>query len=259
MQIQVTETRHPKYVVGGLGDMLQTLAGAKKHGWVLCITHFKDAENFYREMDVKADIIYFEKITPDLNHQIQTLTAGLAPLERHLHPDFMVPLKQDQFAQQTVEKHKGKKKKVIGIHPVGSKLSNEFWAMHKQPLKIMPLEFVKGLIKRSNLYLLFGTPEELDSYREVLALKNVIPISFKETWQSLAFVDYCDLIIGIDSSIKAMAGCRKIKSIVLVGDYQDQLRDNLFLNPYVMIDLFKVIKFKQLDEGKLQEVLNGGN
>jgi ADP-heptose:LPS heptosyltransferase len=72
-------------------------------------------------------------------------------------------------------------------------------------------------------------------------------IAFDDIWTSLACVAHCHCVLATDSAIKTMAAILRIPSVVLVGDYPDPFRDQVFLTPYVNDGIMRLIKFTDID------------
>ena len=51
-----------------------------------------------------------------------------------------------------------------------------------------------------------------------------------------------------------MASVKNIPSVVFVGNYEDKMRDDLFLDPYIADGVMKAIKFSDLNEQKIKEL-----
>jgi len=72
-------------------------------------------------------------------------------------------------------------------------------------------------------------------------------IAFGNIWASLACVAHCHRVLATDSAIKTMASILRIPTVVLVGDYHDAFRDEVFLKPYVSDGVMQLIKFRNMD------------
>jgi hypothetical protein len=204
--------------IGGIGDILQ----AVQNDEMTIVTH----------QNVQAITDFANKLGKNWTVTDKFPEGGeIAP--RRFFPDFQV-----------------KRRKVIGIHPVGSKFSNDFWLKQGQPLKIIPPEFVKQLIRDDAHYFIFGTQGELEPYEEVLVDYDNITYINMPIYDALSYVELCDLMICIDSSIKTYAGIRRIPTILLLGDYDDKFRDENFVDPYD----FRVIRFRFMDKDTLYKI-----
>lgn len=236
----------PKYALGGIGDFLQMLESAKENREILVFTHYKDAKKFFQNFCTSHVTLYSNV---DELVKIYPLFENLIPLEKKLYPSFEVPTASKRMANEVISRRKKKNQKVVGIHPIGSDFSNMFWFQKGKPLKYMSEENVADLIDARNLFLLFGTEKELnDNYPNLINKPNVVPICFPNIWDSLAFVDHCDALIGVDSSFKTMSCIRKIPTLVLLGNYEDKYRDENFIDPYVKDGILSVIKFNKIDD-----------
>jgi ADP-heptose:LPS heptosyltransferase len=233
--------RHP-VIIGGIGDILLSLEAVKKEPVVWLYSHYKDAEKLVKPFCAQVNFKYYE------NAQQLYAMPGLSQmrlLERHTYPRFEIPDENYKEAENIADGHKGK---LIGIHPFGSKFANTYHFKMGNPIKNMTNNFVVDLIDKKNTYLVFGTEEELKDWE---LPKNCIKVS-GEIWTSLALVTFCDYLICADSAIKTMASISKKPTICLIGDYEDQWRDNVFIKPY--LGKLIPVKFTELNEDILKEV-----
>lgn len=226
--MQETKLKNNKYVIGGIGDFIQVLDSARKEEKIWVFSHYKDAKNFFLNCGIDIEFVYFEEMNNDFLEIIKK--ENLVPLERNL------------FLMER-----------IGIHPIGSKFSNKFWHQRGQPIKLLPASFVKKLIEDDKFYYIFCSQDEVEEYKDLIS-KNVMIISFPNIWDSLKYVEYCNKVIAVDSSIKSYSCARKIPTLVFLGDYEDKFRDENFINPYVEEGVMKVIRFKTLEDSMIEEV-----
>lgn len=240
-------------VQGGITDLIMSLEDAQKEDKVYIYSHFKQAKELYAPFVKETEQIYYDSI-----NAAQTLKFNFPHrfLPKRLHPNVSAPKEAREYAESMLDVWNPNKKKVIGVHPVGSRLSNQFWAQFNQPLKYLPKNFLgKIMSDLDSIYLLFGAREDLLNYASLANGKNPRVFLIDEPiWHSLAFVEKCDLIIGVDSAIKGYSAIKNIPTICLVGDYEDPLRDEVFLLPYVKEGIMHVIKFRDLNEQLIEEV-----
>ena len=67
----------------------------------------------------------------------------------------------------------------------------------------------------------------------------------------MAHVLKCKKVVAVDSSVKSMAAVKKIKSVVFIGDYEDEFRDSNFINPYVREGVMHPVRFKKIERRHL--------
>tara|TARA_Y100000310_G_C20604534_1_gene774811 strand:+ start:201 stop:926 length:726 start_codon:yes stop_codon:yes gene_type:complete len=237
-----------KSIIGGVGDFLQAVDSAKLESQIRVYTHQSCGEDFFSALGIDAEVIVFNSLD-ELNSDYR-MTYD-TPLDRHVFQSFTLP----RQSLEIINDFKKNKDKLIGIHPVGSNFSNKHWGEQGMPIKKMPVEFVKEVIESNddNEYLIFGKEDELEEYKGQI---NARYVDYPLIWDSLAHVTLCDQIIAIDSSIKSMALVKKIPSIVLVGDYEDEFRDQMFFEPYETYGLLTKIKFSSLTGEHLSQIKN---
>ncbi len=205
-----------KFVIGGIGDFLQVIESAKIEQEIDVFTHYKDAKKFWDRLNIKANIFPLE--------EAQTMLRG-TPLERKFFPKF---------------------RKKIGIHPIGSHFSNNYWAAQKKPLKFIPQEVLKQIINDEHDYYIFCTESERNNYPDIVDYQNVKFISEPNIWDSFEFAKGCDMFIGVDSAFKTFTVMNKIPTLVLIGNYEDNFRDAMFITPYV--DYMDTIFFDKIQD-----------
>ena len=238
-----------KYVCGGIGDLIQSFDSIRAGDQIRVFTHFKKAQDFFSFTKADFDYRFFDSVQElqEINKEIE---ASGEELERQIFQDFLsVPNERYELARRNANGLKD----IIGIHPVGSKLSNDFWDRLGRPLKILPEWFVRGMIKDDNGYFIFGTPDELASYKELIGSRpNVKYIDYENIWDSLCHVSLCSTVIGVDSAIKSMSAAQKIQTIVFVGDYEDEFRDKNFITPYVDEGVMRAVRFSAINRAHLK-------
>ena len=241
----------PKYVNGGIGDLLLSLEDAVNEGAVSIFSHYPKASDVYTPFNIWIN--RFEKY--DSLSDLNNLFIPGEPLEHKNYPKFTVP-------KCPIEKVGDK---IIGIHVEGSSVSNEFWKQRGQPGKNMSGDFIISLLndlkKKFNDYqfYLFCSPASKDYLCNVVYSNLFFStkiIHCDNIWDSLSCVLHCDFVIGMDSCIKTMSALSSIPTITLVGDYQDEYRDVKFLNPYVNDGVMKLVKFKDINLVKTEEVIS---
>jgi len=240
-----------RHVCGGIGDFIQSFDSVQKGERVRVFSHFPKAEDFFSPIDADFEFKHFNSVQ-DLQEIKDEINRSGEELPRQIFQKFLsVPEEKFNKAYSNV----GDWEDIIGIHPVGSKLSNDFWGSLSKPKKIIPPWFTKAIIKEHKKYLIFGTQEELTPYKEELKdLSNVKYIDYENIWDSLCHVLCCKSVIAVDSCIKAMSCARKIQTLVFVGDYEDEFRDKNFISPYVREGIMKVIPFTTISRSHVRLV-----
>ena len=229
-----------RYVCGGIGDLIQSFDSIQEGEQIRVFSHFSKAEDFFSPIDANFEFRYFDSVQ-QLQEVGEEIKRSGEEVERRIFQKFLT-VHDERF--NIALKHVGDWADVTGIHPVGSKLSNDFWGSVDRPLKLLPPWFIKAIIQDHKKYLIFGTPEELAPYRESLGVsENIKYVDYENIWDSLCHVLCCKRVVGIDSSIKAMSAARKIETMVFVGDYEDEVRDKNFIHPYTGEGVMKVIPF----------------
>jgi ADP-heptose:LPS heptosyltransferase len=240
----------PKYVRGGIGDILLSLESAIAEKIVDVYSHYEQAPDLFAPFGVKVNRFEYFTSVEDLN---KIFIPG-EELERKAYPNFTIP-------ESTLIPHE----KVLGIHVEGSSFSNEAWSKRGQPTKNMSRLFLKKLLEQlcedryNGVFVyIFCAPsraEEIEELMHMYANHPYLIVAYPYIWDSLSCVGHCDAIIGADSVIKTMGAIQRIPSVVLVGDYPDPFRDKVFLDPYVNDGHMHVIKYKNVDDVSPDEVL----
>jgi len=66
----------------------------------------------------------------------------------------------------------------------------------------------------------------------------------------LACVKHCSKFIGVDSCFKTIAANSRIPTFVLLGDFEDPIRDSMFINQYEKDGVMKVYRLKNFEAEK---------
>jgi ADP-heptose:LPS heptosyltransferase len=221
--------------------MLLSLESAVEDRIIDVFSHFTSVEEFYRPFGVTVSRLqYFSSL-----NELWSLGITSEALPRTRYPRFNLP---------KVSVEPPNDRRVIGIHIEGSRFSNEASRQNGRPIKDMSQGFLGKLIAALNSNEAFPYVFCSPSRRvEVQAMFNknysraFKVIAFDDIWASLACVAHCHLVLATDSAIKTMAAILRIPSVVLVGDYQDAFRDEVFLKPYVSDGVMQLIRFKNMD------------
>ena len=251
------------YIRGGIGDFLQCLPFVimqPKNEYYIH-THFKKAEQFFKDFGVDDPKVYIFKDAEEHDAQIDDLMKihdGSKPQEYHECPRyFYSSLNFSEEIKSVVDNLVStfkETKDIIGIHPFGSEFAKNIYSKFNLPQKFIPAEITKELISQNNNYLIFGTKEELSGYG-VPESDNVKHVCFDNISHSLASVLKCKKFFGVDSCFKTMSSIHEIPTFCLVGDFNDPTRDVMFIDQYVKDDVMKIFKFKDMTFQK-EEILD---
>jgi ADP-heptose:LPS heptosyltransferase len=135
---------------------------------------------------------------------------------------------------------------ILGLHPFGSKIANDYWGSLGEPIKSIDIECINHIVNRlvdDYNIVIFGTKEELDSIKFSVNT-DLVTLTYTTIADSFALVSQCKGVIATDSAIKTMASVLKIPSYVYIGAYSDPYRDHgPFLKPYVQDSIMEVTAY----------------
>jgi ADP-heptose:LPS heptosyltransferase len=236
-----------KYAIGGIGDFIQFSESAIKEKCIYVCTHQGETttEQFFDRLDVKTVVKTFSS-TQELNSNSQL--AFMQQLDRTPFPDKSIFLSKFSNTHNT-------NKKVLGIHHIGSNFSNNYWATAGKPLKLIPDETIVELTEAFPDYdtYIFGKQNEIDHLRSKVKAKF---ISEDNIWDVFSYVATCSIFIGVDSAFKTLSCVLGIPTLLLLGDYTDDFRDNNFVNPYVSSGIMDIYRFcNLLDKKERKEII----
>jgi len=243
-----------RHVCGGIGDLIQSFDSIEDGEDIKVFSHFRGAEDFFSSINANFEFRFFDSIG-DLGEVESEIKQSGEEVNRLPFQKF-ASVPEGKF--KTARENSKDWDDIIGIHPVGSKLSNDLWDSLGSPLKILPEWFVRAMIHDHRRYFIFGTEEELEPYRSFLGehRDNIKYISYDDIWESLCHVSFCKTVIGVDSAIKSMSAASRIETIVFVGDYDDDFRDKNFIQPYVRDGIMRPIPFNVIDRSYLKLIDN---
>jgi ADP-heptose:LPS heptosyltransferase len=136
---------------------------------------------------------------------------------------------------------------VIGVHLGGSGYSISVEKRFGFPSKALPLRVLVGLVLKASQYnfLLFGSVDELDQFglKESPRLRLV---RNEDISVNLSHIAECSGFVGSDSAFKTMSAMLRIPTVVWIGDYRDDNRDDNFINPYVTAGVVSAFRYKDL-------------
>jgi ADP-heptose:LPS heptosyltransferase len=124
--------------------------------------------------------------------------------------------------------------------------------------------FLVGLIEEIHqsfqdiAFYVFCSPKREEDVNRLLSQNASIDyraICYWNIWDSLSCVQHCDLVIGMDSCVKTLSAILRIPTMVLVGDYNDPYRDEVFLRPYISENIMTGFFFKDIDRVNSKEIV----
>jgi ADP-heptose:LPS heptosyltransferase len=221
--------------------MLLSLESAIEDRIIDVFSHFAKAEEFYRPFGVIVNRSqYFSSVD-----ELWSICMASEALPRTKYPKFKLP-------KVLIEPPNDKP--VVGIHIEGSRFSNEASRQNGRPVKDMSRDFLGRLIRALNskeaFPYVFCSPArrvEVDAVFKMNYTRAFKVVAYDDIWASLACVAHCQKVLATDSAIKTMAAILRIPSVVLVGDYPDPFRDEVFLQPYVNDGVMHLVKFSNID------------
>lgn len=230
------------FISGGIGDFIQCLESVislnSKEVSFIVVTHYKQAPDFFNKYaDVnKFSFYYFNSL------------EEYSDLIRSLDVKNLINCPRSAFFEEKcpyiVESPFDNDNEIIGIHPFGSAFSQSAHSQLNFSQKKFSKNLVDSFIKPDKNYFIFGSPNETSEYLHYNSSLNVCIVSHPDIWVSLSHVCLCKKVIAVDSAIKTMALSRKIKTYLILGDFKDDIRDSLFINPYLNFDFLEILKVK---------------
>lgn len=249
------------YIRGGVGDILQSLWFIKTYPEKEFIvhTHYKAAKEIFSHFGAKNAHFYEFDDLESHNTQVDFIKEDhakesqkdITDVPRAFYSEFNLGFEADEAARKLIESFEVKKD-IIGIHPFRSGFAQSVYDDFNLPAKELPVEITKSIVNENNNYLLFGSRNELLQYG-IPESKNIKFVSFNNIIYSLATVKHCKTLIGLDSCFKSMSSMQKVKTICVIGDFNDPTRDQYFINRYVEDGIMKVFKTKNIknDEAEI--------
>ncbi|QWD06444.1 hypothetical protein G6719_03940 [Polynucleobacter paneuropaeus] len=232
-------------ISGGIGDMLLCVPFLLEHRHenlkVRVFSHFKGAEQLFKALSIPIEqFTYFltENERQRVQEEINLIRESYSCPKRWF-------MDQNPFTSKQLGLDP--RRKTIGIQLGGSAISIAGQNRLGIPVKALPTSLLNVLldIDKFNI-ILFGSKDEINSYNleknEYLQFAN-----FDNIDESLSLVSQCDYFVGSDSSIKALAAMLQIPSLVWLGDYQDQYRDQVFIEPYTRLKVMDLFKYKNIE------------
>jgi ADP-heptose:LPS heptosyltransferase len=220
--------------MGGMGDVLLSLEDALQEREITLYSHNEDAPKLLTSFGIKVRFEHF------LDHT-EVVTAG-RPVRQRQYP--VVPIPEASLARARAL---AVRRRVIGLHPIGSAFSRRLGERRRTPLKRVPPDVVRRLLDTlddgDTSVLLFCAPGERAEFESERLGPTVTVVAEADPWDTLACVTLCHRVIAVDSVIKTMSALRRIPTLVLLGDHRDRYRDKHFINPYVRDGVMHVVRF----------------
>jgi hypothetical protein len=249
---------------GGIGDLLLCRGGINAlieqfgEDNLKCVvfSHFKDAASLMKGYNFPIESYHYQseadfqqRIVPKLRNLEFSTEGYLGDVRKYndtMYPDIEVP---DEYRTE-----KEPERIHVVIHPFGSPYSNEFLTNTRcVPPKDLTVDFVKEIVTKwdpqSEVYFsIIGHPSEYWFFEELMVRTkggNINEIFVKDIWYALAAVESADLLIGADSAMKSFSAIKKVPSIVVLGGYEDRVRDSKFITPYQNDDIIHPVHFSE--------------
>lgn len=212
-------------VKGGIGDFLQCLPFMLAHpdDRYFVASHYNDVMGFFGHFGLFVEEVPLGQM------------PSVEPCPRQLFFD------RNPFPAASPI-FKGSRP-VVGVHLGGSSYSLSVEERFGFPPKAIPRTVLEGLVSPDYEFLVFGSPKELDELGEIKGARLVREDSIIT---SLSRVAECSVLIGSDSSFKTMSAMLRIPTVVLMGDYRDDHRDQRFIDPYVREGVISVFRYRDL-------------
>lgn len=204
-------------VKGGIGDFLQFLPFMLTHPEYkyLAASHYGKVREFFASFGLRVRDLSLGRLAG-----IDACPRSLSFFENNPFPE-VPPI----FPKRD--------KPVIGIQIGGSDYSLSIEKRFGFPPKALPAAVIDRIVANTQYnYLLFVAPDEFP-FAEIKIRSNLRFVCTDDVVLSLAHVAECSGFIGSDSAFKTMSSMLRIPTVVWVGNYRDDFRDENFLNPYV--------------------------
>ena len=253
------------YVRGGLGDFLQCSWFIKNNSTreFIIHTHFKQAELFFKNIGIENCSFYYFDNIEEHDSQVDKIvenhgensTKNVRECPRSFYSDI-------DFSQSSKDEAKAFSQRfdnnnpIIGIHPLGINFSSDTYSKFDLPPKYIPSDIVNEIIKDDFNYIIFGSESELKDYG-VKESKNVAHTNMNVE-SCLELVKLCYKFIGTDSAFKTMSSMIRIPTICVLGDFNDEIRDQYFINQYEKDGVMKVYRLKsfEIEKDKVIQFIN---
>lgn len=230
-------------ITGGIGDLLQCLPYLLTGGYnglnLIVLSHQESLKNLLSDLKINFKKFYIFENIDDQNKILNKLSSEfdvkMCPRSKYFDNSEFIKF----------EKNDKNSKKIIGVHLGGSRFSINIQNNLNLPSKNLPAKIICDLSMLDYDFMIFGDESELSNYNITLS-SNVRIIQCERLIESFGYLSSCDLFVGSDSAFKTLSVMLKIPTMVWMGDYCDEFRDDNFINPYVNDGLMDVYRFKDL-------------
>lgn len=230
-----------QFIRGGFGDLILSIDNIDKNKDLLLISHANrfDICDFVVSLGIHDNPKYHNIFEP-----LDTNNVLYKEVKKSQYIDWII---STTYSNLLIEKLENiTLSKSVLIHPFGSKFALAVANMLNLPNKQIPSSLLDTIISIVYMYgytpIITGFKSELDSL-DVNKTKAVL-VEMSNAWTGLALAQECHGFIGSDSSLKTYRVAKKKSAAVLIGDYEDPMRDSIFIEPYVKDKFLKPIKFK---------------
>lgn len=229
-------------LMGGIGDFLQSvpfmMVNREKQYEYYVVTHLNNAQGFFNAINIKPKIIkYFSSLKEQIRiaEEISALNIAACPRSHYF---LNIPfIKKDKIFDNL--------KPTVGLQIHGSSFSIKLQQEKKLVAKSIPAKLINSLKSDEYNMLIFGLPDELFQLNTEQN-PQIKFISHRDPSESLAYVLQCDAFVGSDSGFKTMSVMSRIPTMVWLADYIDDIRDELFINPYIDDGIMEIFRFKNV-------------
>jgi len=278
-----------KYVysfIGGIGDFLSCISAFEnlkdlhdiEDVKIFLFSHYDDIEYLSINLPFEHECIIFSN-NDDLKDKYEKFLATykesfiekIEPDLTNLHPDLSsyIPEECVNSSFKMIEKScdilKQKDVDIVAVHLSGSKFSTSVLNAANKPNKFVPhsriAELIRGVhsLRNNTMFYIFGSKDEehiYDFIKERLPRKCTFPVFGSRIWTSLALARNCNAAVCSDSAIKTMTCIEKIPTVVFLGNYEDPIRDKVFIDPYVKEGFMQLVKFKkEIDSEDIEKAI----
>lgn len=222
-------------VKGGIGDFLQCLPymmAYPEHEYFV-VSHYDRATEFFASVGVRVTEAPLGKV------------GGVELCPRSMFFD------HNPFGRRAPLFNDGRP--VVGVHLWASNYSLSIERRFGFPSKTLPpllLDRFRMAMPEAN-FILFGSSSEIDEFSGGRPRSDgcLAFVADHDVTVSLTRVEECLALVGSDSAFKTMSAMLCIPTVVWVGDYKDETRDSVFINPYVLAGVMSVFRYKDLGSG----------
>jgi hypothetical protein len=232
-------------LLGGIGDFLQYIpfidANRQNPIRYRVVSHLKGAPAFFQTIGIKPESISIFSTLDEQNKILQSFPPH--------HQIIQCPRFQyfDTYPFDHQKPLFTNCRPTVGVHIGGSSFSIDTQKKFGMILKSIPAKVIEGLRSKDYNLMVFGLEEELKGM-EIKQSETLKFICDENPAKSLAYVNQCHAVVGSDSGIKTMSSMNRIPTFVWLGDYRDDPRDQLFIEPYIKDGVMDVFRYK--DVGK---------